>query len=193
MWQSSVKYLGITLLIVAGFFYFWSERIADPARLHGANKIEIRSTAGAVEIIGSDKNEVEVTVDGQSASARGVEVEIDRSHGPMRVGIARIPQSSHVEVRVPADASLSVNMSAGELRIRGVKGDIGSLLRSGKMVISVEDSTRFKSADGSVLAGAIEAPVFGRNKGGMFRRFIWAGHGGTTLRAHVTTGQLVVQ
>ncbi len=193
MWRSSAKSLGITLLIVAGIFYYWTERIVDPARLHGANKIEIRSTAGAVEIVGSDKNEIEVTVDGQSANARGVEVAIDRGHGPIRVGIARIPQNAHVEVRVPADASIAVNMSAGELRIRGVKGDIGSLLRSGRMVISVEDSKPFASADGSVLAGAIQAPVFGRNKGGLFRRFIWTGHGGTTLRAHVTTGELVVR
>jgi hypothetical protein len=94
---------------------------------------------------------------------------------------------------VPADASIAVNMSAGELRIRGVHGDIGSMLRSGRMVVQVDDVQAFRTADGSVLAGAIQAPVFQRNKGGMFRRFIWAGTGKGTLRAHVTTGQLVVQ
>jgi hypothetical protein len=61
------------------------------------------------------------------------------------------------------------------------------------MVVEVDDTKTFRTADGSVLAGAIQAPAFQRNKGGMFRRFIWAGTGRNTLRAHVTTGQLVVQ
>ena len=193
MWKRSAEAFGIVVLIAAASFYFWSERIGDPSWLRGGKKIEIRATAGAVAIIGGDTSEIEVTVDGENSAARGAHVMIDKNHSPMRVSISNIPERSHVEVRGPADASIAVNMAAGELRISGVHGDIGSMLRSGKMVVQVEDSNAFRAADGSVLAGDIQAPVFQRRKAGMFRRFVWAGHGTNTLRAHVTTGQLVVQ
>jgi hypothetical protein len=193
MWKRAAETFGVALLIVAGAFYFWSERISDPTWLRSGTKIEIRATAGAVAIVGSETKDVEVTIDGEPASARGARVMIDKGRVPMRVSISDIPETAHVEVRVPADASIAVNMSAGELRIRGMRGDIGSLLRSGRMVVEIDDSKTFRTADGSVLAGAIQAPAFQRNKGGMFRRFIWAGTGRNTLRAHVTTGQLVVQ
>lgn len=193
MWKRTAEIFGVALLIVAGVFYFWSERISDPSWLRSGTKIEIRATAGAVAIVGGDTNEVAVTIDGEPASARGANVMIDRGRAPMRVSISNIPETAHVEVRVPADASIAVNMSAGELRIRGMRGDIGSMLRSGRMVVQVDDPKTYRTADGSVLAGAIQAPAFQRNKGGMFRRFVWAGTGRNTLRAHVTTGQLVVQ
>lgn len=193
MWKRTAEVSGIALLIVAGAFYFWSERICDPSWLRSGKKIEIRATAGAVAIVGGESNEVAVTIDGEPATARGAHVMIDGSHVPMRVSISEIPETAHVEVRVPSDASIAVNMSAGELRIRGVHGDIGSMLRSGRMVVQVDDAQAFRTADGSVLAGAIQAPVFQRNKGGMFRRFVWAGTGRNVLRAHVTTGQLVVE
>jgi len=111
----------------------------------------------------------------------------------MRVDIRHIPQATRVQVSVPADASIAVNMSAGELRISGVHGDIGSLLRSGRMMIQLDGPEKFRSADGSVLAGQIQAPIFNRDKGGVLRRFVWTGHGMNHLFAHVSTGQLVVQ
>ena len=185
--------LGIAILIVAGLVYYWTERVADPSLLRGSKKIEIHSTAGAVDIVGVEGGDVEVSVAGASASARGAEVKIDRQHVPMRVDIRHIPQNMRVEVRVPADASVAVNMSAGELRISGVQGDIGSLLRSGKMVVELDSSDKILSADASVLAGEVQSSIFNRNKGGLFRRFVWRGHGTHRLLAHVSTGQLVVQ
>ena len=193
MWKTFAEGLGITLLIVAGLVYYWTERVADPSQLHGAQKIEIHSTAGAVDIVGAEGGDVEVSAAGASASSRGIEVKIDRNHNPMRVDIRHIPEATRVEVKVPAGASIAVNMSAGELRIRGVKGDIGSLLRSGKMVIQVDSADSIRTADASVLAGQVTSPVFHIDNGGIFRRFVWTGHGTNRLVAHVSTGQLVVQ
>src|SRR3954469_19847136 len=102
MWKRSAQSFGVLVLIVAGCFYFWSERISDPSWLRGGKKIEIRATAGAVSIVGGDTSEVEVTVDGDSSSARAAKVMIDKNHVPMRVSISDIPEGSHVEVRVPS-------------------------------------------------------------------------------------------
>jgi hypothetical protein len=193
MWQNSAKAFGVMVLVLVGIVYYWTDEIADPSRLHGANQIEIRSTAGAVDIVGVENGNIEVTVDGQAPTGRGTRVIVDRAHFPIRVDISGIPQNARLEIKVPANASLAVAMTAGELRISGVKSDIESLLRSGRMQIAVDDTRGFKSADASVLAGDITAPAFNRHKGGLFRRFVWAGSGSNLLRAHVTTGQLVLQ
>jgi hypothetical protein len=193
IWRNSAKTFGVLFLIAVGLFYYWSEQIADPGRLHGAKQIEVRSGAGAMDIVGVEGGDISFSIDGEPNNTGATRVNIDRGHFPTRVQISGLPEGHRLTLKVPADASLSVSMSAGELRISGMKGDIESLLRSGRTQISVDDSRQFKSADASVLAGDIQAPAFKRHKGGMFRRFVWAGGGQNLLRAHVTTGQLVLR
>ena len=71
MWKRAAETFGVALLIVAGAFYFWSERISDPTWLRSGTKIEIRATAGAVAIVGSETKDVEVTIDGRSVRLTG--------------------------------------------------------------------------------------------------------------------------
>lgn len=191
-WKRFAEGTGITLLIIAGSFYYWTEGIADPSRLHSSKRIDIESSAGAVDVVGGETGKVEVTVDGEDPNSRGTRVSIDNSRSPVRVKINNIPQGAQVKVTVPGDAGLAMNMSAGRLRISGMRSDVAALLRSGEMIITLKDSERFAHAEGSVLAGEINAPTFHRRKGGLFRFFSWKGEGQNTLDAHVTTGRLVL-
>src|SRR3954470_10557515 len=151
---------GILLLVVASVFYYWTEDIADGKRLHGGNRVEIHSSAGAVDVIGVLGDQIQVTVDGQSPSSRGAKVKIEKSHDPVLVEIEDLPQHARAEVQVPRNSSIAVNMSAGQLRIDGVQGDILSLLRSGQMIVNLDNTKDLKLAAVSVLAGNIHAPAF---------------------------------
>jgi hypothetical protein len=193
MWKRFAEGTGITLLIIAGSFYYWTEGISDPSHLHGSKRVSIESSAGAVDVVGGETGNVEVTVDGEEPSSRGTRVSIDQNRFPVRVKIDNIPQGAQVKVTLPSDAGLAMNMSAGRLRISGMRGDVAAVLRSGEMIISLKDSRRFGHAEGSVLAGEIRAPVFNREKGGLFRFFRWNGDGANTLDAHVTTGRMVLE
>jgi hypothetical protein len=193
MWKRFAEFAGITLLIVAGTFYYWTDGISDASHLHGSKRVEIQSSAGSVDIVGGETGNVEVTVDGDVPGNRGARVSIDQSRFPVRVKIDSIPQGAHVQITVPSDAGVAVNMSAGRLRVSGVRGDLAAVLRSGEMILSVQDSKQFASASASVLAGEIHAPTFQREKGGLFRCFSWHGKGLNTLNAHVTTGRMVLE
>ncbi len=194
MFKRIAEGFGIFVLVVAAFLYIWTEQIPDVSHLqHGSHKIEIDSTAGAVDVVGEPRGDVAVKVDGSDPAARGVGVKIEQVDAATRVYVQHIPQGSRVEIHVPDDSSVGVDMTAGQLRISGIRGDIASLLRSGQMIISIDDPNRFQRADGSVFAGGINAAPFRRHKGGLLRRFVWSGSGKNNLYAHVSTGELLVR
>ncbi len=82
MLKRAAQFFGTLFLIVAAFFFYWTEQIPDRSHLvHGSHKIEIDSGSGAVDVIGERRDDVAVTVDGRNASERGVNVDVQRE-GP---------------------------------------------------------------------------------------------------------------
>ncbi len=181
--------VGLTLLVLTAAYYVWSADVASASRLHSGNAIEIRTTSGAVHISGTPDNDVRVTIENVSEElASTAHVRIDRSRSPILIEIRDLPQRSVALVEVPRNSSLAVSMLAGELLIRDVDGDKRCLLRSGKMSIDVGDPENYRSARAFVFAGAIQAPAFNRDKGGLWRMMRWTGPGRDVIDAHVSAG-----
>ena len=182
---------GLGLLVLGLAYYVWSSDVASASNLKSGKGIEIQVTSGSVNIVGTQDNDVRVTIQNVSAeSAKMAHVKIDRNRNPILIEITDLPQFATASVEVPRAASLAVSMLAGELRIEDIEGDKMCLLRSGKMLIHVGSPEVYKSVRAFVLAGDINAPAFNRETGGLWRMVKWRGPGQSIINAHVSTGLL---
>lgn len=185
---------GILILIACGVFYVWSENVASASRLPTSKSVELHITSGGVTIVGTAMDDYRVTIEGASTEgAKEARISIERNHQPVLINVSGLPQGSRARIEIPLASSLAVKMGAGELLIQGVQGNIYAMLRAGKMVIDVGERSEYSSANASVFSGAIKAPAFSSEKGGVFRFLSIDGPGKLTLAAHVSSGELTLQ
>jgi hypothetical protein len=119
-----------------------------------------------------------------------VRVDID-TRGAEATITTRGPRSGlSVVIQVPARSDLAVQLTAGDLRIRGIEGnkDVGSW--AGDIDIDVGDPNDYASVSASLTAGDLTATAFDVSKGGVFRSFTWNGPGRYTLRVRLTAGDI---
>ena len=186
--------LGLGLLVLGTAYYVWSSDVANASRLKTGKGIEVRATSGNINIVGTQDNDVRVTIGNVSAeSAKTAHIKINRNRNPILIEITDLPQFATAFVEVPRAAGLTVSMLAGELHIEDIEGDKLCLLRSGKMLIDVGNPEAYKSVRAFVFAGDIHAPAFNRDTGGVWRMMTWTGPGQAVIDAHVSTGLLVLK
>jgi hypothetical protein len=186
--------LGLGLLVLGIAYYVWSSNVANASRLKTGKGIEVRATSGNINIVGTQDNDVRVTIENVSAeSAKTAHIKIDRNRNPILIEIRDLPQFATAFVEVPRAAGLIVSMLTGELHIGDIEGDKLCLLRSGKMLINVGNPEAYKAVRAFVFAGDIHAPAFNRDTGGVWRMMTWTGPGQTVIDAHVSTGLLVLK
>ena len=186
--------VGLGLLVLGIAYYVWSSDVANVSRLKTGKGIEIRATSGNINIVGTQDNEVRVTIENVSAeSAKTAHITIDRNRNPILIEIKDLPQFATASVEVPRAASLAISMLTGNLQIGDIDGDKMCLLRSGKMLIDVGNPEAYKSVRAFVFAGDIHAPAFNRDTGGVWRMMTWTGPGQGVIDAHVSTGLLVLR
>ena len=186
--------LAIVLLIVIGVVYSWSERIADGRRLPSSNSVKMHIASGGVTITGVPTDDYRVMLDDASPELiKQAKIEIKRDQQPVVINLSQLPQGSRVRVEVPETSNIAVEMGAGELQVHNIHGSKYAMLRSGKLVLDVGARDEYSKAEASVLAGALHAPAFNADKGGMFRCLTTRGSGKLSLAAHVSAGELVLQ
>ena len=182
---------GLGLLALGAAYYVWSSDVASVSRLKTGKGIEIRATSGNINIVGTQDNDIRVTIQNVSAeSAKMAHVKIDRNRNPILIEIKDLPQFATASVEVPRFASLAVSMLAGNLQIGDIEGDKMCLLRSGKTLINVGNPEVYRSVQAFVFAGDIHAPAFNRDTGGVWRMMSWTGPGQSVIDAHVSAGLL---
>ncbi|HEY2914791.1 MAG TPA: hypothetical protein VGK21_15605 [Candidatus Angelobacter sp.] len=96
----------------------------------------------------------------------------------------------HATIEVPALTDLRIRLTAGDLRVSGIKGDKDIAAHAGDMNISVGNSSDWGDVDASVTAGDINASPFQASRGGLFRSFHWRGPGKFRLHVHLTAGDV---
>lgn len=186
--------LAIVLLIVIGVVYSWTERIADGRKLPSSNSVKMNIASGGVTITGVPTDDYRVTLEDASPElTRRAKIEINREHQPVVITLSQLPQGSRVRVEVPEISNIAVTMGAGELQLHNIHGSKYAMLRSGKLLIDIGTRGEYSKAEASVLAGALHAPAFDADKGGVFRCLTTRGSGKLSLAAHVSAGELVLQ
>ena len=93
-------------------------------------------------------------------------------------------------IQVPKQSDLYVRLTAGDLRIAGIRGNKDVELRAGDLDIDVGSADDYKKVDASLWAGDLKASAFNIVKEGLFRSFEWTGKGTYRLHAHLMAGDM---
>jgi hypothetical protein len=93
---------------------------------------------------------------------------------------------------VPARSDLHVELSAGELRLAGIRGHKTISMSAGELDVDVGRAADYGLVSASVWAGEITARPFGHDHEGVFRSFNWTGPGPYRLEARLKAGELTL-
>lgn len=151
------------------------------------SKLSLDVSSGGIEITGSDAPELRI--EATPTPGRGPQIRVGTSGPDTVVHVRRVPRNSMIHIDVPKDTYLEVSMGAGRLRVRGVEGNKDLTLRAGLMEIEAP-AEQYRSVDGFVLTGKLQADPMGIDTGGLFRRMSWRGSGRYSLNATLLSGKL---
>src|SRR5207244_183781 len=99
----------------------------------------------------------------------------------------------HFTIDIPARSDIDVDLTAGDLVIRGIEGNKRVESWAGDMSIDVGRPDQYRDVDVSVRAGDLNAQPFNISKGGLLRSFHWTGKGPYTLAAKLFAGDLTLR
>jgi hypothetical protein len=163
--------------------------------LHARSTLRIESRPAGLEIVGTDAETLRVTCTADDAEeARSISMRVQQTPGDDKLEIAGelgIHNNLKIRVEVPHRTSVRVRMSAGQVDVDDLKGDMDIALTAGQITMRGVNARDYRKIDASVDVGQVSVPAFGANKGGFFRSFAKSTPDGEyLLRAHVLTGQI---
>lgn len=128
------------------------------------------------------------TRDASDLSRAHAEISVSGTSAAVRV---RGPKNNfRVTIDVPARTDLTMDVSAGDLKVSGIEGNKVLDMWAGDVTIAVGDPAQYRRVDASVRFGEITSRPFSASKGGIFRSFSWDGSDPYTLRATLFAGDL---
>jgi hypothetical protein len=163
--------------------------------LHARSILQIDSRPAGLEIVGTDAETLRVTctADNQDA-AKQISIHAEASPGDAKLEITGDygPHNNlKIRVEVPHRTSVRVRMSAGQVDVGQLMGDMDIALTAGQITLRGLHTRDYRKVDASVDVGQVSAPVYGADKGGFFRSITkTTPDGDYVLRAHVMTGQI---
>jgi hypothetical protein len=99
----------------------------------------------------------------------------------------------HFTIGVPARSDIDIDLSAGDLEVRGIEGNKKVESWAGDVTIDVGQPDQYRSVDASVRAGDLNARPFNVSKGGLLRSFSWKGKGAYSLAVKLFAGDLTLR
>jgi hypothetical protein len=153
--------------------------------------IRMHLGAGDYRLRGSKEDRIRVrwSID-RPEDARKVRVQIEANGTQATVHTSGPHNNFRVEIDVPGASNLYVRLSAGDLRVVGIKGDQNIQIHAGDLRIDVGRPEMYNHVDASVQIGDIDGGPFQVHKSGFWRSFEWTGNGKYRLHAHVGTGDI---
>jgi hypothetical protein len=156
--------------------------------------IRMRLKAGDYRISGSTDDKIRVAwrVDRAGDADRPkAAVEI---HGKTAVlTTAGDTHHVHFTIDVPARTDIDVDLTAGDLEIRGIEGNKKVESWAGDVSIDVGRPEQYSTVEASVRAGDLNARPFNVSKGGLMRSFKWTGPGSYSLAVKLFAGDLTLR
>jgi len=171
-----------------------SSQPVDKAFAKGGT-IVMNLSAGDYRIEGraDDKIRVDWRVD-RSADAERVRTKVD-----VKAARARIETTSarnggvHYTIEVPSRSDIEIDLSAGDLEVRGIEGNKRIESWAGDLSIDIGRPDQYRQVEASVRAGDLSARPFNVSMGGLFRSFTRSGNGPYSLRVKLVAGDLTLK
>jgi hypothetical protein len=152
-----------------------------------SGKIEITLESGDYDIRASSDNRIHVRWN----EASGARVKLTTNGKSADLRVENTPHNNfHATIEVPALTDLRIRLTAGDLRVSGIKGDKDIEANAGNLNVLVGSSSDWGDVDASVTAGDLNAPAFKAATGGLFRSIKWKGPGKYRLHVHVMAGDV---
>jgi hypothetical protein len=139
------------------------------AALQPGTRLSIDVRSGDIEIVGINGAALRVSCRMKDGD-RPEEVKITLAANHLRV-YGGPNNDVHIRIELPSRTDLLVRSPAGNMTVSGVSGDKDVEIRAGDLTILVGDVDSYRVAEGSVLAGDLNASAFGVVKDGLFRSF----------------------
>jgi hypothetical protein len=99
----------------------------------------------------------------------------------------------HFTIDVPSRSDIDIDLSAGDLEVRGVEGNKKVESWAGDVSIDIGQPEQYRQVEASVRAGDLNALPFKVSKGGLMRSFSWKGTGPYSLHAKLFAGDLTLR
>jgi hypothetical protein len=156
--------------------------------------IRMQLAAGDYKIGGSPDDKIRVEWRADRAD-QGVNVRADAEiRGTTAViSTGGFKDGVHFTIAVPARSDIDVEMTAGDLDVRGIEGNKKVESWAGDVTVEVGQPTQYRSVEASVRAGDLNARPFNVSKGGLMRSFSWKGSGPYSLAVKLFAGDLTLR
>jgi hypothetical protein len=149
---------------------------------------------GTIEVVGVDGDRITVSWHSTSPrEERDVAATVQRASDDTATVVVDGPGNRmRYRIEVPRQSNIAIRMHAGNLDVRGVAGSVDADLLFGNMDLRVADPGHYHKVSASVTAGAISAPAWHTDTGGLLRSLKRSGDGDYDLRARLLAGQLTI-
>jgi hypothetical protein len=170
--------------------------VASPnAPLRRGAELTIASVATEIEVVGTDQEMIHVSCradDPNTASDIRIQLSGSADHANLTITGDHLTHNNlHLRVEVPRKMDLALQLSAGSVKVDDLVGNKDIELTAGQISISDAHDWNYKDVSASVSIGAVNAQVYGANRGGFFGVFHKTdANGEYRLHAHVMTGQI---
>lgn len=153
--------------------------------------IQLRLEAADYRISGAPDAKIRVSwrVEHPEDTARvAAEVQVT---GTTAAVVTRSPKNGvHFTIEVPQRSDIAVDLSAGDLEVRGIEGSKSVSSWAGDILIDVGKPDQYRHVDATVRFGDLSAQPFGFATGGVWRSFTWSGPGKYSLKVRLFAGDL---
>ncbi len=152
--------------------------------------IEMHLSGGEYEVrAGGDRVRVETR-----GHTGGTKVDVATEGKTATVNVSDTPHNNfHASIEVPKSANLVIRLTAGELRVAPISGNLDVDSTAGNVTIEVVNADDYAKVDASVKAGDLKAEAFGQTRSGLMQQIAWSGPGTHTLRANLGAGNLIIR
>jgi hypothetical protein len=156
--------------------------------------VRMNLEAGDYRITGRSEDKLRVSWRAdhpEDATRVKADIQVDGSRAALKT--SGIKNGVHFTIEVPARSDLDIDLTAGDLQIRGIEGSKRVESWAGDVSIDVGQPEQYRSVEASVRAGDLSAAPFKVSKGGLFRSFKWTGQGPYSLVVKLFAGDLTLR
>ena len=159
-----------------------------------AGTIRMKLAAGDYRISGRPDERIRIAWRAdRPEDAANLKAEADVQGASAVVATSGFRNGVHFTIDVPARSDIEIDMTAGDLDVRGIEGSKRVESWAGDVSIDVGQPDQYRTVEASVRAGDLRASPFSVSKGGLFRSFNWTGKGAYTLRVKLFAGDLTLR
>lgn len=183
-----------TLLVASPLALQSTKGVAVDKAFAPGGTITMKLAAGDYRISGrlEQKIRVEWRVDhAEDASRVKADAEIRGTSAVLTT--TGVKNGMHFTIDVPERSDISVELSAGDLEIRGIEGNKKVDSWAGDVSIDVGKPEQYREVEASVRAGDLSAKPFNVMQGGLLRGFKRSGKGPYVLQVKLFAGDLTLR